>query len=232
MPTATLVRDLRRSVSITEESTAEARVPLRDQVREALQARIADGRLRPGDRLFEQDIAAEFGISRVPVREAIRMLQSDGFVEVLPRRRGVFVRGLDRRQAAELFEVREALEVFAAGLAAERGDSAAVERMGGLAVEARRAYSSGDIEGMTRANAAFHDQLVALSGNELLASILEPLHGRLAWLFRLNLEPERVCTEHEELHAAIAAGDRERAAEVARRHVVSSRRMVLDRILF
>ena len=82
------------------------------------------------------------------------------------------------------------------------------------------------------ANAAFHDQLVAVAGNELLASMLEPLHGRLAWLFRMNLEPERVCAEHEELQEAIAAGDADLAAEVAQRHVLSSRRMVLERMLF
>ncbi|EQD82485.1 GntR family transcriptional regulator [Saccharopolyspora erythraea NRRL 2338] len=217
---------------VTGETSTEARVPLRDQVRDALQARIADGRLRPGDRLFEQDIAAEFGISRVPVREAIRMLQSEGFVEVMPRRRGVFVRGLDRHQAEELFEVREALEVFAARLAAQRGETAGVRRMAELADQARKAHEAGDIETMSTANAAFHDQLVTLAGNDLLASILEPLHGRLAWMFRLNMEPERVCGEHEELHAAIAAGDAERAADVAKRHVHSSRKMVLERILF
>ena len=217
---------------VTGETSTESRAPLRDQVRDALQARIADGRLRPRDRLFEQDIAGEFGISRVPVLEAIRMLQSEGFVEVMPRRRGVFVRGLDRHQAKELFEVREALETFAARLAAERGNTEGVARMAELAETARRAHEAGDIETMSNANAAFHDQLLALAENELLASMLEPLHGRLAWMFRLNMEPERVCGEHEELHAAIAAGDAERAADVAKRHVHSSRKMVLERILY
>ena len=225
-------------MSVTEDASpgrsgrAHRRVPLRDQVRDALQERIAQGVLRPGSRIFEQEIAAEFGVSRVPVREAIRMLQSEGLVDVLPARRGVFVRSLDRRQVEELFDVREALEVLAAKLAAERASSETVDRMGELAVRARRSLQEGDLEAMANANADFHDQLVLLSGNELLASMLEPLHGRLAWLFRLNLEPERVCGEHEELHAAIAAGDVERAQEVARQHVASSRVMVLDRVLY
>ncbi|MCI2420763.1 GntR family transcriptional regulator [Saccharopolyspora sp. K220] len=219
-------------MSVTGEHAADARIPLRDQVRRELQARIADGRLRPGDRIFEQDLAVELGISRVPVREAIRMLQSEGFVDVLPRRRGVFVRGLDREQAKELFEVREALEVYAARLAAHRGEPADVAQMAEFARQARAAHEAGDVDGMSDANAAFHDKLVSLAGNDLLASMLEPLHGRLAWLFRMNLEPERVCGEHEELQAAIAAGDADRAAEVAQRHVLSSRRMVLERMLF
>lgn len=210
---------------------AGSRVPLRDQVRDELQARISDGRLRPGDRVYEQDVAAEFGVSRVPVREAIRMLQSEGLVEVQPRRRGVFVRSLDRKQLQELFDVREALEVLAAKLAAEHGDAETTRRLGELSARAKRAWEDGEIDAMSVANAEFHSQLVTLSGNELLTSMLEPLHGRLAWLFRLNKEPERVCAEHEELHAAIASGDVERAAERARQHVQSSRVMVLDRMV-
>lgn len=212
--------------------TEGPRVPLRDQVRDALQVRISEGRLRPGDRLFEQDLAAEFGVSRVPVREAIRMLQSEGLVEVQPKRRGVFVRSLDRRQIEEIFDVRESLESLAARLAAEGRRGAESDRLGELARRARQAMESEDVEVMSEANAAFHEELVLLSGNELLASLLEPLHGRLAWFFRLNLEPGRVCGEHEELHAAIAAGDAERAVEVARRHTRSSRAMVLNRILY
>ncbi|MEV0698296.1 GntR family transcriptional regulator [Saccharopolyspora sp. NPDC050389] len=219
-------------MSVTGEQAADTRIPLRDQVRQELQARIADGRLRPGDRIFEQELAAELGISRVPVREAIRMLQSEGFVDVLPRRRGVFVRGLDRQQVKELFEVREALEVYAARLAAERAETADVAQLADLAGKARDAHESGDVNAMSDANATFHDKLVGLAGNDLLASMLEPLHSRLAWLFRMNLEPERVCTEHEELQAAIAAGDADRAAEVAKQHVLSSRQMVLERMLF
>ncbi|GAA4867253.1 GntR family transcriptional regulator [Saccharopolyspora cebuensis] len=213
-------------MSAAEELRRQPNASLGEQVRRALRARIAEGRLHPGDRLFEQDLAAEFGISRVPVREAIRRLQGDGLVEVRDRRRGVFVRGLDRRQAEELFDVREALEVLAARLAAERGSEAGVARTAALTASARRSLEAGDLAAMAEANAAFHDELVALSGHELLANVLEPLHGRLAYLFRLNLEPERVCTEHEQLHAAIAAGDAERAAALACRHVRSSRRMV------
>lgn len=208
------------------------RAPLRDQVRDALQARISRGVLRPGDRIFEQDVAAEFGVSRVPVREAIRMLQSERLVEVLPQRRGVFVRSLGRRQVEELFDVREALEVLAAKLAAERAPSETEDQLGELARRARHAWEAGDVEEMSDANADFHDQLVVLSGNEMLASMLEPLHGRLAWLFRLNQEPDRVCGEHEELHDAVVSGDVTRAQDVARRHVRSSRKMVLDRVLY
>nr|WP_228046161.1 GntR family transcriptional regulator [Saccharopolyspora sp. HNM0983] len=199
-----------------------------EQVRRALRARIAEGRLQPGDRIYEQDIAAEFGVSRVPVREAIRRLQGDGLVEVRDRRRGVFVRSLGRRQIEELFDVREALEALAAERAAERAGPDGAARLGALVEQARRSLQRGDLAAMTEANAAFHDELVAASGHELLAGVLEPLHGRLAYLFRLNREPERVCAEHEQLHEAIAAGDAARAGALARAHAAASRRMVLD----
>ncbi|MHA6804024.1 GntR family transcriptional regulator [Salinifilum ghardaiensis] len=211
--------------------STDSRAPLRERVRNTLHARIAEGEFRPGDRLLEHEIAAELGISRVPVREAIRMLQSEGLLEVLPRRGGVFVRSLHRREMEELFDVREALEVLAARRAVEQAAPGQADRMGELVAEAREALRAGDLEGMFQANAAFHDELVALSGNDLLMSMLEPLHGRLAWLFRLNLEPERVCREHAELHAAIALGDAEAAAEVALRHVRSSRHMVLEHVM-
>lgn len=217
---------------MTEEPDAEPRLPLRDQVYETLQERISSGHLRPGDRLFEQELAAEFGVSRVPVREAIRMLQSAGLVEVQPRRRGVFVRSLDRQQLEELFDVREVLEALAADLAAQRSDADDVRRLGQLAAQAREALESSDVEAMSEANTAFHDEIIALSRNELLTSMLEPLHGRLAWLFRLNPEPERVCAEHEELYAAVAAGYGKRASEIAQRHVRASRAAVLDRAIY
>lgn len=215
-------------MSAAEELRKQPGTALGEQVRRALQSRIAEGRLQPEDRIYEQELAAEFGISRVPVREAIRRLQGDGLVEIRDRRRGVFVRALGRRQAEELFDVRESLEGLAAGLAAERGSPEAIARAGALVAEARRSLQAGDLGVMAEANSAFHDQLVALADHELLASVLEPLHGRLAYLFRLNQEPERVCTEHEQLHAAIAAGDAARATELARQHVLSSRRMVIE----
>jgi DNA-binding GntR family transcriptional regulator len=218
-------------VQVSEEAEAGARVPLRDRIHDALQTRISNGQLQPGDRIFEQEIAIEFGVSRVPVREAIRMLQSSGMVEVRSRRRGVFVRSLDRKELEELFDVREALEALAAKLAAERNDAAEVERLGELAARSREALNASDTDAMSQANTEFHDMLVALSRNELLASMLEPLHGRLASLFRLNLEPERVCGEHEEIYSAISDGDAERASEVAKRHVHASRVMVLERMV-
>jgi DNA-binding GntR family transcriptional regulator len=201
--------------------------PLRDQVRNELRARIADGRVTPGERLYEKAIAEELGVSRIPVREAIRMLQSEGLVSVQPRR-GVLVRRLDRQAVQDLFDVREALDVLAARLAAERAGPQGVRALGRLIEAGRRALESGDDEAIARTNTAFHDELYRLAGNELIPEVLEPLMGRLHWLFRQNVEPQRVFAEHEELYRALATHDPDHAAEVALEHIRASRRMVLD----
>ncbi|MGH3952365.1 MAG: GntR family transcriptional regulator, partial [Pseudonocardiaceae bacterium] len=135
--------------------------PLRNQVRDELRARIADGRVVPADRLYEKAIAEELGVSRIPVREAIRMLQSEGLVSVRPRR-GVLVRRLDRQAVQDLFDIREALDVVAARLAAERAGPEGVRTLGGLIEAARQALEDGDGDAIARTNTAFHDEIYRL----------------------------------------------------------------------
>jgi DNA-binding GntR family transcriptional regulator len=201
--------------------------PLRDRVRDELRARISDGRIEPGERLYEMAIAQELGVSRLPVREAIRMLESEGMVSVLPRRGGVLVRSLEREDVENLFDVREALEVLAARRAAERTDSAGVEELGRLLETAREALAAGDATAVDAANTAFHDQIYLLGRNALVPQMLGPLTGRLHWLFRQNVEHERVLADHQRLHRALADHDPDLAAAVALEHIRASRRMVL-----
>lgn len=206
-----------------------AEVPLRDVVREEIRRRIAEGTWRPGTRLVERDLAEEFAVSRVPVREALRMLQSEGFVA--PAGRGMVVRALSRSDVEDLFDLREALEVLAARLAAERADDAGLAELRRVLDEGRDALAAGDHDRTGTANTAFHETLVRLSGNAALGPLLEPLTGRLRWLFRQTLDPERVYTEHQQLFAALSARDAEQAAAVALAHVRASRHMVLDELL-
>jgi DNA-binding GntR family transcriptional regulator len=201
--------------------------PLRDRVRDELRARIAEGRVEPGQRLYEKAIAEELGVSRIPVREAIRMLESEGMVSVLPRRGGVLVRQLDREDVEDLFDVREALEVLAARRAAGRADQAGLDALGRLLDTARRAHAAGDAEAVDAANTEFHEQVYRLGRNRLIPEMLGPLTGRLRWLFRQNIEHVRVLADHERLHRALADHDPDLAAAVALEHIRASRRMVL-----
>lgn len=200
--------------------------PLRDQVRDEIRARVVDGRYPPGFRIVERELADELGVSRLPVREALRMLQAEGFVEVLPRR-GNIVKQLSRTDVEELFDVREALEMLACRRAAERADRAGLNRLQRLVDRARRAIDAGDIGRVGATNAAFHDEIINLAGNSLLSAILEPLHDRMHWLFRQYDDPERLWVEHRRLYEAIASGDADAASACAVDHVRVNRQIAL-----
>jgi DNA-binding GntR family transcriptional regulator len=191
---------------------------VRERVLAGLRQDIIAGRLRPGDRLVERELAERFGVSRVPVREAIRALVTEGFVLFETPRRTV-VRRLTPTDVRELFELREALEVYAAGLAATRAAPEALAELAGLLRAAALATGAGDAEAITDVNTRFHDRILALAGNSLLRSVMEPVDGRLHWLTRQNEEWPQLLTEHRELYEAIASGDPARARAHALRHV-------------
>ena len=191
---------------------------IRERVLAGLRQEIISGTLRPGDRLVERELADRFGVSRVPVREAVRALVAEGFVHFETPRRAV-VRRLTRDDVRELFELREALEVYAAGLAASRAtpeDLAETEKLLGLAAAATEA---GDAETITDINSRLHDRIMAMAGNGLLTEALEPVAGRLRWMTRRNEEWPHLLLEHRELYEAIASGDPERARAQALVHV-------------
>ncbi|WP_406127899.1 GntR family transcriptional regulator [Streptomyces sp. NBC_00989] len=191
---------------------------VRERVLANLRQEIIAGRLGPGDRLVERELAERFGVSRVPVREAIRALVAEGFVHFETPRRTV-VRPLTPNDVRELFELREALEVSAAGLAASRAtpeDLAGVEE---LLDRAAAATEAGDAEVITDVNSRLHDSIVTMAGNTLLTAALEPVAGRLRWMTRRNEEWPQLLVEHRELYEAIASGDPDRARAHALAHV-------------
>ncbi|MER6679674.1 GntR family transcriptional regulator [Streptomyces olivaceoviridis] len=191
---------------------------VRERVLASLREDIIAGRLGPGDRLVERELAERFGVSRVPVREAIRALVAEGFVLFESARRTV-VRRLTPADVRELFELREALEVYAAGLAASRATPEALAELRDLLDQAARATKEDDAEAITDINTRFHDRVLAMAGNSLLISVMEPVDGRLRWLTRRNEEWPQLLTEHRELYDAIASGDPDRARAHALGHV-------------
>ncbi|MET9497528.1 GntR family transcriptional regulator [Streptomyces sp. NPDC006552] len=199
-------------------TTVEPLGAVRERVLATLRQDIIGGRLRPGDRLVEREVAERFGVSRVPAREAIRALLAEGFVTFETPRRAV-VRTLTRTDVAELYELREALEVYAAGLAAERAQPADLTRLAELLDEAAKATRAGDDETIADVNSLFHDRLLATAGNGLLIGVMQPVDGRLRWLTRRNEAWSQQLEEHRQLYDAVAAGDPERARAVALGHV-------------
>lgn len=191
---------------------------VRERVLAELRQEIIAGRLGPGDRLVERELADRFGVSRVPVREAIRALVAEGFVTFETPRRTV-VRPLTRTDVTELFELREALEVYAAGRAAERATKEGLAELKSLLGRAAKATRTADAETITDVNTRFHDRILAMAGNSLLTSVMEPVDGRLRWMTRRNEEWTHLLAEHRELYEAVASGDAERARAHALAHV-------------
>jgi DNA-binding GntR family transcriptional regulator len=215
--------------------TAERRA-LVDKLASDLQRRVLNGDIPSGTRLRQSALAAEFGVSRTPIREALRKLQADGLVELQPHR-GALVRGLSYREIRQAYEVRAELEALAAELAAIRIRHDELDRLNeaqeqfrdGLArtVEARERGSDGDDQSVQwgRANDQFHQVIQEAAGNDVLLGQLEHLHrsfprdlskivlSESTPLLRANV------LEHEEIVAALERRDATAARDLMRRHV-------------
>ncbi|GAA1850301.1 GntR family transcriptional regulator [Pseudonocardia ailaonensis] len=197
---------------------------LRDAAYAELRRRIVDLDLRPGQRIVERDLAAELAVSRIPLREALQLLQSEGLVVLVPRR-GAVVSPFTADDVRDLFDVRESLEVLAARLAAERHTAVGLTRLRRHMADAERALTAGDDPATAGANAAFHRTLVDIAANPLLSSMMRPLEARTQWLFHLTRQRDLVQQhdEHQALYDALAARDADGAADIALAHVASGR---------
>lgn len=202
---------------------------LGERVRAALEEELFDGRLVPGQRLNEREIAARFGVSRTPVREAILQLAAMGLVETPPRQEAV-VKTVDPAQLSQMFEVLAGLEALASRLAARRligSEMAALER---LHREAGAAATAGDIDTFVALNSELHAQIARGAHNAYLQRQAGALRGRLApyrkWLLAKMHRMEASHRDHEVLIAAIRAGDEEAAARAMWAHVHDSNRFM------
>ncbi|MEU6663151.1 GntR family transcriptional regulator [Streptomyces sp. NPDC046821] len=203
------------------------KLPLRDIVGESIRSSIYDGTFAPGTRLVEQELAERYSVSRLPVREALRVLHNEGLVEHLPTR-GMVVRTLDERQVGELYDLREVLEVLAAQQASERVAQGAECGLAAALQKASEAAGAGDSPGVHAANSVLHQEITALADNTLLAQTLEPIVGRVDWLRRGVESFGVIFAEHVALADAISIGDAEGAGEAARAHVRASRERTLS----
>lgn len=200
-------------------------VALDQVVYEWVRDRIIDGTLPTGSRLRERELAETLRVSRIPIREAFPRLEAEGYIKSL-HRRGVVVAPMELSDIVELFEVRRSLEVLAARLAAERcaaGETGESLRLSLERTEA--AIEAGDQDRIAEATAALHDQIVELSGNTLLQTLMVPVRGRIQRLFHIVTERDErhLQQEHRDLCSAIVNGEVERASALALAHVEHSR---------
>src|SRR5262245_25949244 len=161
------------------------RASLSKVVSEQIRGRILDGSLRPGERLVEDRLSAELGVSRVPVREALRGLSVEGLVTLLPNR-GATVVEITPGTVAELVEVRALLEGLNARLAAQRHDPEIVAALEDTLARGNAATRSGTAEELARLNAEFHERLAEASRNSVLSDVMRGLRERTSIAFALN----------------------------------------------
>jgi DNA-binding GntR family transcriptional regulator len=195
-----------------------------------LRRRIILGDFPPGARLRERELAEEFDVSRIPLREAIPQLEAEGFVTTLPRR-GAVVTTLTMRDVDELFEVRLGVEVYANRLAAERVAAGAdTSELRAVLERCDEAVSTGDTDRISESNTALHEAIISLSGNTLLQGMLRAAAGRQRWIYRMTGGTDvRVRSdEHHRLCEAILAGDAKLAESLAYAHIARTRKPTVE----
>ena len=197
-------------------------LPLRDVVFITLRQAILKGELAPGERLMEIRLANMLGVSRTPIREAIRKLELEGLVVMIPRR-GAEVAGISEKSLRDVLEVRRSLEELAMDLAVQRMDSGRMEELEKAQAEFVEAISASDLIRIAQADENFHDVIYAGTENEKLVQMLNNLRDQM---YRYRLEyikdtgkRQILKVEHERMMDALRHRDREKAKRTAREHI-------------
>lgn len=204
---------------------------LHNLVHREIRAAIISGRLKPGERLVEERFAEEYGVSRNPVREAIRALSSEGLVDVSSRK-GAHVTELAPEKVQEIIEIRALLESHNARLAARHGNPETLKNATAILERGKSAVNAGRHMRLRELNDQFHEALAEANNNQLLSEMLGALRARSALLFSPD-DPDRQARnweEHAGILEAIVGGDEELAAERAMAHVLGAGEAHLRRV--
>lgn len=193
-----------------------------DRVRDALRRAILDGTLEPGRALVERELAERLGVSKTPVREALKQLQSSGLVQVNAYQ-GMSVRQPDATSVQELYAARAAAEPAAVRLAAQRLGAVRHDAARAALDEASALLGSGDTARLSIANRRFHRELYIACGNSFLCTFLDQLQDLTAFMaaagWRLRATFEQEAAEHAAILAAVEAGAAEEVERLTRRHI-------------
>jgi len=207
-------------------ATRIAPLALYQEVAERLRQRIFSHELSPGSWVDEQALADDYGISRTPLREALKVLASEGLVTLKPRR-GCYVTEISERDLDEIFNVMALLEGQCARLTAQKATDADLDRLREIHAKLEKAANDGKIDAFFDANQAFHQALQELADNRWLLHVIEDLRKviKLSRHHSLFSEGrlEQSLAEHRELLAALADRDVDRAELLMRAHINSGR---------
>ncbi|ALC18288.1 transcriptional regulator, GntR family [Desulfuromonas soudanensis] len=193
---------------------------LREKILETIREAILKGSLKPGEKVAEPELAERFGISRTPIREAFRQLESEGYLTVIPRK-GAVVTSLSERDVEEFYAIKSILEGYAARIAAERLTDRDIERLEGINNRLEQLARDGDVKTFFRVHNEFHELFIRAAGNEKLFDLIShlmmkfnrPRMASLALPGRMEISVQ----EHHKIIEAFKAHDGERADNLVRK---------------
>ena len=208
-------------------------LPLRDVGFNTLRQSILTGELKPGERLMEIHLADKLGVSRTPIREAIRKLELEGLVTMIPRR-GAEVAQITEKSLRDVLEVRRALDALAVELACERITPSQLEQLREACDAFERETKRGDANRVARADVALHDIILVASGNARLMQMVSNLSQQM---YRYRLEYvkdggsyERLIREHRTIYEAIRDKDPATGARTIKAHIDNQEKTVIQMI--
>ena len=206
-------------------------LPLRDVVFNTLRQAILRGELKPGERLMEIQLANKLGVSRTPIREAIRKLELEGLVLMIPRK-GAEVAEITEKSLRDVLEVRRALEELAVQLVCEKITEEEIEELKAAAREFENVLKDGDITKIAEADVRFHDVIYMATDNQKLIQLLNNLREqmyrfRVEYLKREEVRPQ-LLAEHEEIIATIDRREKDTATKVVCEHIDNQVEAVID----
>ncbi len=213
--------------------TMDEFLPLRDVVFNTLRKAILTGELKPGERLMEIHLANRLGVSRTPIREAIRKLELEGLVIMIPRR-GAEVAQITEKSLKDVLEVRRALDALCVELACDRINEEEEGLLKDACDEFERATATKDATVIARADVAFHDIIVQATGNQRLVQLINNLSEQM---YRYRFEyikdenrHESLVNEHRIIYESIVRRDKRKAAEAARLHIDNQENSIIRQL--
>lgn len=204
-------------------------LPLRDVVFQTLRKAILRGELKPGERLMEIALANKLGVSRTPVREAIRMLEQEGLVIMIPRK-GAQVAQITMKDLNDVLEVRMGLEELAMQFACKRITPEQVTELRRALLEIERLLATDDVTALAQADVDFHDIIYRATDNRRLNQIINNVREQM-YRYRVEyLKDSRIrgtlLQEHREIYQAVAARDTEKARAYIRQHIMNQQQSI------
>lgn len=198
-------------------------LPLRDEVFNTLREKILKGVYKPGERLMEIHLADQLGVSRTPIREAIRMLELEGLVKMVPRK-GAQVAKISKEDLQDVLEVRKALDTLSVKLACERITEDEIKLLNNAEREFEKALTSKDVREIAEADVAFHDVIHSATKNGRLKSMISNLAERI-YRYRFEYIKQQsdggktLMLEHREIMRCIESRDVESAVKATEIHI-------------